>query len=403
MFKFAINNLKTKKVKFILTTLTMFICILISIFFYNVACQTEDGVINSSSNYDTIVGGSSSPLELTLSTLFYMDYPLETIPYEYYEKYKNDPNIAKAFPFATGDTYRNVKIVGTLSGYINDFKIKNGKNVNDDNIYEAVVGYDVAKNTGLKVGDQFVSTHGALNEGGHEHKDTPYTVVGILDKSNTSSDMVIFTEIKSVWSAHHHDEDEDEEHENEEEHEEHHHIVDKGDVTAILLKTKNLSVHTKIVSDLKADSKVQAVNPATELRKLLSNIGMVKNIIYIMVVFILVLSVMMIYITTTSSVNDSKEDISIMRLIGIKRKNIHIMLFVQILFSFMLSVVLAILFKFVLLYITNMFTSGNFGIMMSSFKFYIGEIYIVLFIFVLIVISMLISMLPSFKKDPLDI
>lgn len=399
MFKFAINNLKTKKVKFILTTLTMFICILISIFFYNVACQTEDGVINSSSNYDTIIGSNSSPLELTLSTLFYMDYPIDTIPYDYYQKYQNDENVLKVFPFASGDTFRNVKIIGTLSGYLEDFKIKEGNNLNEKSVYEAVLGYDVANTTGLKIGDTFVSTHGALNEGGHDHEDTPYTIVGILEKSNTSADNVIFTQIQSIWSAHH--EEEGEEYEHEEEHE--HEIIDSGDLTSILLKTKNLAVHTKIVNDLKSDSKVQAVNPATELRKLLSNIGMVKNIIYIMVAFILVLSIMMIYITTTSSVNDSKEDISIMRLIGIKRKNINLMLFIQILFSFIISLILAILFKFVLLYITNIFTSGNFGIMMSSFKFYIGEIYIVLFIFVLILISMVLSMIPMFRKDPLDI
>ena len=398
MFKFAINNLKTKKVKFILTTLTMFICILISIFFYNVACQTEEGVINSSSTYDTIIGSNSSPLELTLSTLFYMDYPLETIDYNYYEKYSNDPDVSYIFPFASGDTYKDVKIIGTLCGYLNDMKMKQGRNLNNGNVYEAVLGYNVAKDTGLKIGDTFISTHGSLNDG-HEHEDTPYTVVGILDKSNTSSDTVIFTEITSIWSAHNHEDDE----EMEEEEHIHNEIIDKGELTSIILKTKNLSVHNKIVNELKNTPNVQAVNPATELRKLLSNIGMVKNIIYIMVIFILVLSIMMIYITTTSSVNDSKEDIAIMRLIGIKRKNIHLMLFIQTLFSFFISVIFAFLFKFILLYITNLFTSGNFGIMMSSFKFYLGEIYIVLFIFILIIISMLLSMISMFRKDPLDI
>lgn len=398
MFKFALKNLKTKKLKFTLTTITMFICILISIIFFNVASQAKEGVINTASSYDTIIGGESSALELTLSTMFYMDYSVDTIPYEYYEKYQNDKNVSEIYPFASGDTYRNVKIIGTLSGYLKNIKLKSGSMFEDDKEFQAVIGASVAEEANLKVGDTFISTHGSA-ETGHNHEDTPYTVVGIMNKSNTSNDLVIFTEISSVWCAH---EDHEEEHEGELE-DEHEHEHEEGELTAIILKTTNLSAHTKIVNELKEVSGVQAVNPATELRKLLNSISMVENIIYIMTAFVIVIAVMMIYVTTTSSVSDSKEDIILMRLIGIKQKSINSIIFIQTMFSFIIASILAILFKFIVLNFANMFTSGSFGIIILPMKFYFGEIVIIIGILILTIISMIISLIPMFRKDPLDI
>ena len=112
---------------------------------------------------------------------------------------------------------------------------------------------------------------------------------------------------------------------------------------------------------------------------------------------------MMIYVTTTSSVTDSKEDIVTMRLIGIKRKSINLMIFIQTIFSFLIATIVALIFRYVLLYFSNIFTSGSFGIVILPTKFYAGEIFIIIGIFVLTLISMILSLIPMFRKDPLDL
>jgi putative ABC transport system permease protein len=375
-----------------------------------VSLQVEDGVINTAGYYDTIIGCEGSPLELTLSTLFYTNYKVSTIPYEYYERYSIDKSVKEIYPFASGDSYRNAKIVGTVPEYLNNFVLKEGKVFT--NVKEAVVGEKVSRDSTLKVGDTFTGTHGSI-EGGHAHEEFLYTVTGILKKTGKSTDNVIFTLIDSVWAVHEYGEDEhaeeSAEHSNEKreshsegvwEDEEHEHH--KGELTAILLRTDNLSSHTRIVNELKKEAGVQAINPATELRKLLDSMSLGRDILYIMAVFMILMAVIIIYVTTMAAVADSKQDIILMRLIGISRKTISFILVIQTLIVSVVSAVLAYGANFLLLYLINGFSSGNFGIVIDPLKHYPGEGGIILLILVLNILATTISLIPLYRQDPLE-
>ena len=60
MLKFALKNMLTKKVKMILIILSIVISASVAILAYNVAEQVNDGLINTTSTYDTIIGPSGS-------------------------------------------------------------------------------------------------------------------------------------------------------------------------------------------------------------------------------------------------------------------------------------------------------------------------------------------------------
>src|SRR5207245_8297030 len=66
---------------------------------------------------------------------------------------------------------------------------------------QAVIGAQVAKQTGLKLGDSFAGTHG-LGGGGDVHSQTPYTVVGVLAASGSVLDRLVLTATESVWKVH---------------------------------------------------------------------------------------------------------------------------------------------------------------------------------------------------------
>ena len=75
-----------------------------------------------------------------------------------------------------------------------------------------MLGSEVARATGLAVGAAFAGSHG-LAEGGGEHGDAPYRVVGVLAPTGTVVDRLVLTGIESVWAVHdahghaeHHDE-----------------------------------------------------------------------------------------------------------------------------------------------------------------------------------------------------
>ena len=71
MIKFALKNMLTKKVKLILVLLSVVISATVAILAYNAAEQINDGLVNTTSSYDMIVGPSGSATQLTMNTLFF--------------------------------------------------------------------------------------------------------------------------------------------------------------------------------------------------------------------------------------------------------------------------------------------------------------------------------------------
>lgn len=170
--------------------------------------QTEYG-------YDVIVGAKGSPLQLTLNTVYQLDKSPGNIPYSLYETMQRDPqyraNIRTAVPTAVGDSYMNRRIVGTLPRMfgLNDdgtpvpadraFEYRPGRKyeVADGRIFaankfEAVIGSEIPKLTGLKLGDEFQVTHGMPQPGETPDIHKPkWKVVGVLKPTHTASDGVI--------------------------------------------------------------------------------------------------------------------------------------------------------------------------------------------------------------------
>jgi putative ABC transport system permease protein len=74
------------------------------------------------------------------------------------------------------------------------------------NKFEAVIGADVEKLTGLRLGDTFQATHGLPQPGETPdiHK-AKWTVVGVLKKTNTASDGVLYIPLISFYCIAEHD------------------------------------------------------------------------------------------------------------------------------------------------------------------------------------------------------
>ena len=58
----------------------------ISLLAFNISSQVEDGIIQTVTFYDTLVGANGSETQLALNTLFFTGNPVGTISYEHYEK-----------------------------------------------------------------------------------------------------------------------------------------------------------------------------------------------------------------------------------------------------------------------------------------------------------------------------
>ena len=391
MFKFSIKNLLTRKAKFTMTAISILIATLIILFSFNVAQQINDGIINTASYYDVVVGANGSATDLVMTTMFFTGTSSDTISYEVYEELQKNRNITEAVPFATGDNYKGNQIVGTESSFIANKKLKEGKYF--ENSFEIVLGHDVAKENDIKVGDKIVGSHG-VSESSHSHDDSPYTVVGILAKTFSAYDNVLFTKTDSVWKTHtghtHEEEYSDDEHE-----EEHHEV---GDYTAILLKTANPSVALNLISELNKKGGVLAANPSTVLRDLLSNIDLVSKIVYILCAVIAVMAFIIIYMITLMMMQDLKKDVTLMRLLGLKRKTIFGIIFIQNIIVILIGVILSFILTRVSLFLINNITSPM-GLVMNYTKVYNGEYIIMVAVVIISLIPTLLSLYRMFRRS----
>lgn len=394
MFTFAIKNLIVRKSKALLICISIIIATTVGLVSINISNQVKDGMITTTGYYDTIIGPSGSETQLALSTLFFSDKPLGTVDYEYYEKLSQDKRINTIIPMAMGDSYKNSKIIGTKIEFLLDKKYYEGEPFQKE--FEAVIGYNVAKNNKLNIGDTFISSHGISESGsGHQHESNPYTVVGILKKTNTVYDNTIFTPVESVWEAHSaYKEGELEETEADE------HEHQEGGLTAIILKTRSMSDQNAISNEYNKMSGLQAINPTAVIRSVLNNIDLTKQIVYILCFIIFVMSILIIYIITLLNIYDTRKDIQLMRLLGISRKKIITIFIIQNMFITLISIILSAIFSRILLICINGFTSSM-GIVLNVFKIYNIEFLVLLTILIICLVPIIVANIKLFKKDPI--
>ena len=389
MFKFAIKNMAIKRVKIILLVISIVISASVGILAYNISEQVDDGFKSTAGYYDMIIGPAGSSTQLVMNTMFFTDKPLGTISYEYVEQLQDDTRVNKAVPFTMGDSYNGAKIVGTVPDFLDGKSLDEGEMFGKT--FEAVVGYAAAEKYGIKVGDKLVTSHG-LSEGGHSHEGTPLVVTGILDKTNTSYDNVIFTSVHTVWETHGHT---DTDHEHTEDCDQEH-----GDVCAILLKTKSFNHYNAIKNEYGKDASLLVVNPSEVLREVMENVDMSSKIVYILCVIILIMNIFIISVITLLNMYDSKKEISLMRLIGISMNKINLLYILQNGIIGLVSTVLAFLTSRFCLLLMGEFVSSM-GIVLNSARVYPFELVIMAVIFVISVIPTVICTINMSGKDGL--
>ena len=379
MFKFALKNMAIKKAKILLIVLSIVISASIAILAYNISEQVDDGFKTTASYYDTIIGPSGSSTQLAMNTMFFTDKPLGTISYEYVEQLEKDTRVNTVVPFTMGDSYNASKIVGTTPTFLAEKELYDGEMFN--NKFEAVVGYEVANKYGLSIGDKLVTSHG-LSEGGHSHESNPLIVVGILDKTKTSYDNVIFTAVETVWATHEHSDEHTEDcTEGEHKHEEH------GEICAILIRCKSPNYVSAIKNEYGKNGELLVINPSEVLREVLDNVDMTTDIVYILCLIILVMNIFIISVITLLNMYDSKKEISLMRLIGISMNKVNMLYIIQNAIIGFISTILALLCSRLCILMIGGYVASM-GIVLDFAKIYPFE-------FVIMAILFIISILPT--------
>lgn len=338
--------------------------------------QVEQKLDQDLKNIDLVVGAKGSPLQLVLSAIYHLDSPTGNIKLADAEKIMQHPMVAEAIPLAYGDSYKGYRILGTSSAYAQKYEAELAAGRFFSKPMEVSLGADIAKKTGLKVGDHFLGTHGDSKHG-HVHENQPYTVVGILEASNSVLDRLILTDIESVWQVHQHQEDnhahekekhEHHEHEHNHEHEHEHQTTkrEEAEITAILLKYKNKLAVLNMPRMINDQTSMQAVLPALEINRLFYMLGIGTTSLKLIAAGIILMAGFSLFFVLYSRLQDRKYELALMRSVGYRPSQLFLLLVLEGLLLTSLGAALGYLISRGGIYLINQQAASSFNIQFES-------------------------------------
>ena len=226
LFQLVLKQMRQRALGTWLTLLSVLLGVGLAIAVLIVRAGSQSLLSQTDYGYDLIIG-KGSPTQLVLNTVYHIENSPGNIPYSMYENLPNPrhPYAKTAVPLVVGDTYKGRRIVGTLPkmfGYTDEgsrveedaraFQYRPGKRFElaDGRVFhpkkfEAVIGSELTKQIGLKIGDEFEAVHGAPAEGQKEHvHKEKWKVVGVLRQTHTSNDRVIFIPLVTSFAIDEH-------------------------------------------------------------------------------------------------------------------------------------------------------------------------------------------------------
>lgn len=269
--------------------------------------QLESKVRRDLAGIDLVVGAKGSPMQIMLAGVFHLDSPTGNIPLAAVEQLRAQPLVEQVWPLSLGDSLQGWRIVGTTPAYLDLFGARLAEGRRWQRSMEAVLGAEVAKATGLKVGDQFVGSHG-LGGAGDEHGDHPFTVVGVLARSGAVLDRLVLTELDSVWHVHEamHEVDE----------EDRAVLEAEREVTLALVRYRSPLGAAMLPRWVNAQEGLQAAAPALESARLLRMLGAGREVLQGFGALLLLSSLLALFITLSHLVRERAGDLALLRLMG---------------------------------------------------------------------------------------
>ncbi len=158
------------------------------------------------SGTDLIVGARSGSVQLLLYSVFRIGNATNNVSWQSYKDIAARPEVDWSVPISLGDSHKQFRVMGTTPEFFERYQYRGdrslsyetGAGLND--LYDTVIGADVATTLGYKVGDPIVIAHGLASF--TEHDDQPFRVAGILGKTGTPIDRTVIVGLRAIEAIH---------------------------------------------------------------------------------------------------------------------------------------------------------------------------------------------------------
>lgn len=340
------RNIQQRKLSSFLTALSVALGVMLVIAILIVQKQMEDAYQRPGKGFSLVVGPpQGSPLTLVMNTIYHVDQSQGRLPMAILDELRELKYVKHAVPYAVGDAFRGFRVVATTDALFSKYfphpagegkekfefggpfpfdrrslkasvSLLAGVPIPDDckdaPVHNhAVIGAAVAEALDINVGYEIEPTHGV--EGGqkaHEERQL-WTVTGILKRTNTPVDRVVFINLDSFYRIPDH-------------------AIGgvmrtkdgkgwQAAISSIVVFPRGSTFKALLYARLKAREDIKVAEVNSELKKLFDLVGGVRVLFVVVSALVAVIGVVSIMVAIYNTMNERRREIAILRSIGARR------------------------------------------------------------------------------------
>ncbi|TLP56000.1 ABC transporter permease [Parasedimentitalea maritima] len=206
IFRLAIASLLARTLTVGMTVLAIALSVALFLGVEKVRNGAKSSFADTISGTDLIVGARSGSVQLLLYSVFRIGSATNNLSWESYQDIAARPDVEWIVPISLGDSHRQFRVMGTTTAFFEHYKYRQGRSVKVsegalmDDVFDTVIGADVAAALVYSVDDSIVVAHGLASF--TEHKDQPFRVSGILEKTGTPVDRTVIVSLEAIEAIH---------------------------------------------------------------------------------------------------------------------------------------------------------------------------------------------------------
>ncbi len=399
----ASKSLVNRKGSVLLTILAMSVSIFVLLGVEHVRYQAKESFSNTVSGVDLIVGARTGSLNLLLYSVFRIGAPTNNISWNTFKNIQKKSDAAWVIPISLGDSHKGYRVLGTTKEYFTHFsygkqhRLTMQQGVAFDQVFDVVLGAEVAAKLGYQLGDKIVLAHGMAATSFSLHEDKPFQVVGILSPTGTPVDQTLHVSLQGIeaihvdWKEGVHSANSDKPMTLDEMN----NLTPKS-ITAFMLglKSKMKVFQTQRMINEFQQEPLIAILPGITLSELWQMIGMLENTLRLISALVLLAALLGLSAMLLASIRERSHEIHLLRVIGAPPRFLFFLIEIEALLISLLSigVGMSILYSSLLVFD---------GYLTTQFGLYIDINFLTksnLLLIAIIVLSALIAAaIPSFK------
>lgn len=204
----ALRSLANRRTTALLTLCAIAVSVALLLGVQKLRTAARDGFANTVSGVDLIVGARSGQINLLLYSVFRVGDTTANVSWDTYQKVARRSDVAWTIPLSLGDSHRGYRVLGTNLDYFRHYRFAGGRELTFEagkpfaDLYDAVLGAEVARALGYKLGDPVVIAHGLGNVSFAQHEDKPFRIVGILARTGTPVDRTVHVSLEAITAIH---------------------------------------------------------------------------------------------------------------------------------------------------------------------------------------------------------